>query len=200
MSFVDGFFRFDCHLYDSLSADQPRLQFKLPKHPFESEEQLLGRVVAYLHSYKDGVELTSGPFDHTLPTFWHHDIVGTVFLWGQVGAVEAKKLLKALRAYPQADSRLYIYDHHELRELSDTVPNWKVKSVEQVQLFKIPLEELSALAETLTSSNRWLVTKVDDSLYIEVDGQQQIINFEPLGLDQAMQYARTLKVPAQPSA
>ena len=86
-------YNFKIELADSDRAVYAPLDLRVARHPSETEEHLLTRVLAYCLEYTEGITLSNGLADPDQPAISVRDLTGALRVWIDVGAPEA-----ALRA------------------------------------------------------------------------------------------------------
>lgn len=69
----------------------------LARHPSETDERLMVRLLAYaLHVQEDDtLAFTRGLSEADEPDLWRHDLTGAVDLWVEAGLPDERRLLKA---------------------------------------------------------------------------------------------------------
>lgn len=134
------------------------------RHPSETEERLVARLLAYALCYEEGIQFTKGVGAGEEPDLWLKDPGGRVVLWCEVGLPEAERLVKASR-------------HSEnvvLLAFGKGLPVWKNQHLEKLQLVKnlsiVFLEQrfIDQLVLTIERSINWTVTISDGNVYINV--------------------------------
>src|SRR5438128_1441845 len=84
------------------------LSLRAARHPSESEEYLLTRVLAYCLEYGEGIAFSSGGLSNPdEPALAIRDLTGVLKSWIEVGSPEAARLHKASKAAP----RVAVYAH-----------------------------------------------------------------------------------------
>ena len=116
MSFIDGFYTFNIDLVNVENNIYDKLFLKIPKHPNESFEELISKVLAYCHSYKKELTFSDGYFSPSDPTIWQKDVIGNILSWIQVGAPSYKKIHKAIQQNSESTFKIYFYDKKEPNE------------------------------------------------------------------------------------
>ena len=91
-------YNFDIELADSDRHVYESLALRVARHPSESEEYLVTRLLAYLLEYREGIEFSRGISDPDDPAIAVRDLTGAVTTWIDVGAPEAARLHKASKA------------------------------------------------------------------------------------------------------
>src|SRR5476649_3084166 len=90
----------DRHVYESLAL-------RVARHPSESEEYLVTRVLAYLLEYAEGIEFSRGVSDPDEPAISIRDLTGKIRTWIDIGSPDAARLHKAAKS----GARVVVYTH-----------------------------------------------------------------------------------------
>ena len=67
----------------------------LAKHPSETDERVMVRLLAFAIHASDSLTFTKGLFDVDEPDRWQKDLTGAIELWINVGQPDEKIMLKA---------------------------------------------------------------------------------------------------------
>jgi uncharacterized protein YaeQ len=189
MTFVSGFFNFAIDLNHADQEVFTSFRLKVPRHELESKEYFYGRLIAYLHAYREGIELTQGVSAPKDPSIWVRDALGTISLWVHVGVPEKRKLELSLKQNNAAQHRIYLSSHDEIQRfchhLRGSTTNW----VHNVLFYLIPATLLDQLAATESSSPHWSVSFIDDRLYMSVDGVDLESDIMPIDIWEAFQHS-----------
>jgi uncharacterized protein YaeQ len=105
-------FAFDVDLADSDRQVYEQLSLRLARHPSESDEFLVARLLAYCLEYTEGIEFSRGLSDADDPPIAVCDLTGRLRAWIDVGTPAAERLHRAGKA---AD-RVVVYVHKEHRQ------------------------------------------------------------------------------------
>jgi len=73
------------------------LQTSVARHPSETEERLVARLLAYSLFYEDDLQFTKGVCVGAEPDLWAKGPDGRVLSWVEVGLPEPDRLIKASR-------------------------------------------------------------------------------------------------------
>src|SRR5258708_34694192 len=68
------------------------LELRMARHPSETAEYMLVRVLAYCLEYQEGIELTEGVSSGDEPALVVRDLTGRVIAWIEVGMPDAARL------------------------------------------------------------------------------------------------------------
>jgi uncharacterized protein YaeQ len=150
----------DRGLYESL-------QITVARHPSETEERLLARILAFALYYEPELTFTKGVGAGDEPDLWLKGPDGRVCHWVEVGLPEAERLIKASRHSERVTlcafgSSLPIWEKQQLPKLAG-ISNLTVICLEQVFL--------KSLSERLQRSISWSLTVTEGALYLTIDGE-----------------------------
>ncbi len=151
----------DRALYESIS-------FKAARHPSESEDYLLTRVLAYCLEYTEGIAFSHGGIsDPDDPPLMVKDLTGAWRSWIEIGAPDAARLHRASKASP----RVALYTHKEPRTLLRSYEGQRIHRADAVEVHAFDRDFLGTVAGTLDRRNRWTLSATDGVLYLDVAGE-----------------------------
>ena len=169
MSFIDGFYTFNIDLVNVENNIYDKLFLKIPKHPNESFEELISKVLAYCHSYKKELTFSDGDFSPSDPTIWQKDVIGNILSWIQVGAPSYKKIHKAIQQNSESTFKIYFYDEKEPNEFCYDFRSVKTQDFNKIKFFLIDNEFVEKLTENISTRMNWNISFIDDMLYLHWD-------------------------------
>ncbi|MBI5485151.1 MAG: YaeQ family protein [Deltaproteobacteria bacterium] len=147
----------DRGIYESLQATVAR-------HPSETEERLVARLLAYALFFEPELTFTKGISATDEPDLWLKGPDGRVLLWVEVGLPEADRIIKASRHTGRI----------ALIACGKTLSSWeqqhlpKLDGISNLTLISFDQSFISSLTSRLDRSITWEVTINDGSLYINV--------------------------------
>jgi uncharacterized protein YaeQ len=109
-------FAVDVDLADSDRQVYEQLSLRLARHPSESAEFLVARLLAYCLEYREGIEFSRGLCDADDPPIAVRDLTGELQAWIDVGTPSAERLHRASKAA----ARVVVY-RQWLRQLEGAV-------------------------------------------------------------------------------
>jgi uncharacterized protein YaeQ len=145
------------------------LQLRVPRHPSESEEHLLTRILAYCLEYTEGINFTNGLFEPEGPPIEVRDLTGVLRAWIDVGAPEAARLHRASKAAP----RVAVYTYKDAGQLAARLSLDRIHRVEALELYALDREWLSHLAAKLARRMEFSLTIAEQHIYLS-HGQQTL--------------------------
>lgn len=161
------------HAFDISLADIDRdvyeqLSIKAARHPSESTDYLLTRILAYCLEYTDGIAFSKGGIsDPDEPAITIKDLTGAWRKWVEIGAPDAARLHLASKASP----RVALYTHKEPRILLRAYEGQRIHKAAEVEVYAIDRELLAALAGHLDRRTAWTMSVTDGQLFVDVGGE-----------------------------
>jgi uncharacterized protein YaeQ len=155
---------FDIELADSDREVYESLALRVARHPSESEEYLLTRVLAYALEFTEGIEFSRGLSAPDEPAIAVRDLTGVIQSWIDIGAPEAARLHRASKAVP----RVAVYTHKDPAQLIARLAGERIHRVEALELYTIDRDLIGALAARLERRMAWSVSVSDRELYVSI--------------------------------
>lgn len=143
--------------YETLAATVAR-------HPSETEERLVARLLAYAIFCEDGLTFTRGLCASDEPDIWVRGGDGRVQLWVEVGLPDAERIVKASRHAEQV----------RLLACGRALPNWELQHLPRLtaipNLMVIMLDQafLAGLVQRLERSVSWDITITEGLCYLSI--------------------------------
>src|SRR5438309_11590322 len=101
MALTATVYNFDIGLSDVDRGVYESLSLRVARHPSETEEYLVTRVLAYCLEYTDGIAFTKGIAEPDEPAIVVRDLTGPLVTWIEIGSPAAARLHKASKASPR---------------------------------------------------------------------------------------------------
>lgn len=157
-------YRVNIQLSDVDRGVYESLQTTVARHPSETEERLVARLLAYVIFFEPELTFTKGVSAGDEPDLWMKGPDDRVLLWVEVGLPELDRIVKASRhaarvALVSCGKALQKWEQQHLEKL-ERISNLSVISFDQ------PF--ISSLTSKLDRSISWAVTINDGNLYINV--------------------------------
>lgn len=167
MALPSTIYRVNIQLSDVDRGVYEPLQATVARHPSETEERLVARLLAYALFFEPELAFTKGISAVDEPDLWLKGPDGRVLLWVEVGMPEADRLIKAGRhtervALVACGKTFYNWEQQHLPRL-EGVSNLMVISFDQ--------DFIKSLVAKLDRSINWDVTITDGNLYINIGNE-----------------------------
>ena len=157
-------YNFDIELADTDRHVYEMLSLRVARHPSESEEYLVARVLAYLLEYKEGIEFSRGVSDPEEPAISIRDLTGAMTVWIDIGTPDAARLHKASKAA----SRVAVYTHKDPTQLLRQLEGEKIHRADALELYAIDRALVAALVSRLERRVAFSVSVTDRELFVSI--------------------------------
>ena len=164
MALTATIYNFDIDLADSDRGLYESLALRVARHPSESEEYLVTRVLAYLLEYEPGIEFSRGVSEPDDPALFVRDLTGKTTTWIDVGTPDAARLHKAAKAA----ERVVVYTHKDPAQYLKQLAGAKIHRAAELELYAIDRTLVQALAARLERRMACSVSIDDRDLYVAV--------------------------------
>lgn len=166
MALTATIYNFDIDLADADRNVYETLALRVARHPSESEDYLVTRVLAYCLEYAEGLAFSRGLSEPDEPTLAVRDLTGTIRVWIEVGSPDGARLHKASKA---AD-RVVVYTHKEPGQLLRQLEGAKIHRAGDVDIYSFERTFIGAvsaklqrrMAMTVSISERHILVAMDD--------------------------------------
>jgi uncharacterized protein YaeQ len=158
---------FDIELTDHDRGVYESLALRVARHPSESEEFLIARVLAYLLEYGEGIAFSRGVSDPDEPAIGIRDLTGALTAWIDIGTPDAARLHKAAKAA----ARVVVYTHKDPRPFLDRLTGEKIHRADTLELYALDRTLVGALVARLDRRVAWSVSVSDRELYISIGAE-----------------------------
>ena len=157
-------YTFEVTLNDSDRGVYETLEFRVARHPSETEEYLLTRVLAYCLEYGEGLAFSGGLSEPDVPALSVRDLTGALKSWIEIGAPEPARLHRATKAA----ARVVVYSHKNVAPLLARLDAEPIHRGEQVEIYEVDRELIAALVACLERRMRLDITVTDRHLYVSI--------------------------------
>lgn len=139
------------HTFEIQLADADRgvygtMSFRAARHPSESEEGFVVRILAYSLERAEGIAFSNGIAEPEEPAIAVRDLTGALRVWIDIGAPSAARVHKASKAA----GRVAIYTHKDPEKLLRQWSSERIHRAADIELYSIDrrlVEELAARLE-----------------------------------------------------
>ena len=141
-----------------------KIELKAARHPSETAEHLLVRVLAYCLEYAEGIGFSRGISDPDEPALSVRDLTGVLKVWIDIGSPDAARLHKAGKAAP----RVAVYTHKDPAQLRRQLAGEKIHRVEALELYAFDRDLIAGLVKRLERRMRFDLSVTDRHLYLSI--------------------------------
>ena len=129
----------------------------LARHPSETDERMMIRLLAFAIHAGEALSFTKGLFDTDEPDLWQKDLTGAIELWIEVGQPDEKRLMKACGR----SAKVIVYTYSATSHIWYKQIANKLERARNLTVINIP-SEASAQLEKLASRNMQLQCTIQD--------------------------------------
>jgi uncharacterized protein YaeQ len=143
------------------------LELRAARHPSESEEYFVTRVLAYLLEYTEGIAFSRGISDPDEPAITIRDLTSAITTWIEVGAPDAARLHKASKAA----SRVVVYTHKDPQQLLRNLAGEKIHRAESIELYAVDRALVRDLAAKLERRMAFSISVAEQTIYLSIGAE-----------------------------
>lgn len=181
MALTSTIYNFDVELADEDRHVYESLALRVARHPSESEEYLVARLLAYLLEYTEGIEFSRGVSDPEDPTIAVRDLTGKVRTWIDIGTPDAARLHKASKAA----ERVAVYTHREPAQFLKQLAGAKIHRADALELYALDRGLVSALVERLERRVAFSASIAERELFVSIGSDTLTGRVVPLAIADA---------------
>lgn len=142
----------------------------LARHPSETDERLMVRVLAFALHASESLANGKGISDTEEPDLWQKDLTGAIELWIEVGQPDEKRLLKAAGR----SEKVIVYSYSAASHVWFRQVAGKIDRAKNVSVVNIPAEASAAL-EKLAQRTMQLQCTIQDGQVWLTDGAETVL-------------------------
>ena len=153
-------------LSDVDSGVYENISLRIARHPSETAEYMIVRVLAYCLEFQEGISLTEGVASGDEPAILVRDLTGKISAWIEVGLPDASRLHRGSKL----SGRAVVYTHR-LRQLLNQLDGKSIHKPETVRIFAFDsdfVEEVSVLIDRRSSIG---LSITEQQIYLTIDGR-----------------------------
>lgn len=166
MALTATVYNFDVDLADADRGRYETLALRVARHPSESEEYLVARVLAYCLEYAEGIAFSSGLSDPEQPTLAVRDLTGAVRVWIEIGTPDAARLHKASKAA----GRVVVYTHKDPRQLLRQLAGERIHRADALEIYSLDRTLVASIVARLARRVAMTLSIADRHLLVALEG------------------------------
>ena len=142
----------------------------LARHPSETDERMMIRLLAFAIHASDSLAFTKGLFDTEEPDLWQKDLTGAIQLWIEVGQPDEKRLMKACGR----SEKVVVYSYAATSHIWYKQIANKLERAKNLTVINIPAEASSEL-QALANRNMQLQCTIQDGQIYLTDSVSTVL-------------------------
>ena len=140
------------------------LDLRVARHPSESAEYMVARILAYCLEYRDGIAFTEGLSSGDDPPVLVRDLTGKITVWIEVGMPSADRLHRASKLA----ERVAVYTHRDIRQVLAQFEGERVHRAAGIPIYALDRGVVEACAAALDRRSALTVSVIDGQIYLEI--------------------------------
>jgi len=157
-------FTFEIDLADADRGVYEHLDLRVARHPSESDQFLVARVLAYCLEFTDGIAFSRGLSDADDPPMAVRDLTGTLQTWIDVGTPSVERLHRASKASP----RVVVYIHKDHAQWLTSLDGAKIHRAGELELRAIDRGLIRDLADALERRMSFALSVAENELFVSL--------------------------------
>lgn len=153
----------------------------LARHPSETSERMMVRLLAFLRHADEQLKFTRGLSETSEPDLWLKDLTGHTRLWIEVGMPDARRLTQASGRAEQ----VVVYAYGRQAQLWWKQTEKAVARLANLSVYLLPTAFTQALAEMAERSMRVVCSIQDGQLYLTCGENTVDVDIPPCQVQQA---------------
>jgi uncharacterized protein YaeQ len=145
------------------------LELRVARHPSETAEFMLVRVLAYCLEYREGIEMTSGVSASDEPAIVVRDLTGRVTAWIEIGLPDAERLHRGSKIA----GRAVVYTHRDVRQLLAQLEGTKIHRGSEIPIRAFDRSAIDQIASLLDRRSSFALTVSGGELHLSI-GEQTV--------------------------
>lgn len=143
------------------------LELRVARHPSETAEYMLTRVLAYCLEYEDGIAFSDGGVsDADEPAVLVRDLTGRLTAWIDVGAPDADRIHRAAK---RAD-RVVVYTHRDPVKVLAALRGKRIHRADAIPVYSVDRDVVDTASAALERRNTVALSVTERSLFLDVNG------------------------------
>ena len=143
------------------------LDLKVARHPSETAEYMVVRILAYCLEYQEGIELTEGVSSGDEPALVVRDLTGRVKAWIEVGMPDANRLHRGSKLA----GRVAVYTHRDPRQVLAQFAGEKIHRSDEIPIRAFDRRLIEQIAAVIDRRTSFSLSVSQGELYVSIGDQ-----------------------------
>jgi len=166
MALTATIYHYSLQLADVDRGVYETLETRLARHPSETAEYMLTRLLAWSLEYQEGIAFTEGVAAVDEPAVLVRDLTGRITHWIEVGAPDAERLHRGSKLA----GRAAVYTHRDPAPWLAQLAGSKIHRAAEIPVYAFGRELMSAAAARLERRNSVSISVTERQLYLDING------------------------------
>lgn len=158
---------FTVELSDADRGVYRTLDLRVARHPSETPQFMLARVLAYCLEYREGIALSAGIAAVDEPAVLVRDLTGRITAWIEVGAPDAERLHRGSKLA----GRCAVYAHRDPGPWLQQLAGQKIHRAAEIPVYSFERSFMDEASAALERRATLALSVTGRHLYLDVDGR-----------------------------
>jgi uncharacterized protein YaeQ len=155
-------YNFSIDLSDMDRGVYETLELRVARHPSETADYMVVRVLAYCLEYQEGIMLTEGVSAGDEPALVVRDLTGRVTAWIEVGMPDAARLNRGSKHA----GRVAVYTHRDVRQLLSQLSGEKIHRAGDIPVRAFDRGTIAEIAAAIGRRTSFSLSVTHGELYL----------------------------------
>ncbi|MGE0360274.1 MAG: YaeQ family protein [Vicinamibacterales bacterium] len=155
------------------------LDLRVARHPSESAEYMLARVLAYCLEYQDGIAFTDGVSSGDEPAVVVRDLTGRLTAWIEIGLPSAERLHRGHKLA----GRAAVYTHRDVRQWLGQMRGARIHRADAIPVVAFDPAVMEQAAAGLQRRAALTVSVMDGQLFLAIGDRQWTLGLKTHAID-----------------
>lgn len=147
----------------------------IARHPSESEERMMVRLLAFIRHASESLKFTKGISTDDEPDIWQQSLSGEIELWIELGQPDEKRIRKACGRAKAV--YLYLYSGHGAEIWWEQISS-KLMSIDNLHIYNLPTAQRDELSQLCQKSMVLQATVQDGEIWLSNGELSATINLQ----------------------
>lgn len=167
MALTATIYNFTIDLSDMDRGVFESLSLRVARHPSETVEYMVVRVLAYCLEFREGIELTEGISSGDEPALLVRDLTGRMTAWIEVGMPDANRLHRGMKLA----GRAAVYTHRDTRQLLGQLAGARIHRGDEIPIRAFDRAAIEQLAARLDRRTSMAISVSGSDLFVSLGGE-----------------------------
>ena len=158
-------YQFSIDLSDMDRGVYETLELRVARHPSETAEYMIVRVLAYCLEYEEGITMTEGVSSGDEPALLVRDLTEKVTAWIEVGMPDATRLHRGSKHA----GRVAVYTHRDARQLLAQLAGQKIHRASGIRIRAFDRGVIEAIANAIARRTSLSLSVAHGEAYVSID-------------------------------
>jgi uncharacterized protein YaeQ len=157
-------YQFFIDLSDTDRGVYETLELRVARHPSESAEYMVVRLLAYCLEYEEGIAMTGGVSSGDEPALLVRDLTGKTTAWIEVGMPDAARLHRGSKHA----GRVAVYTHRDAKQLLAQLAGEKIHRADAIRIRAFDRATVAEIAEAIDRRTSLSVSVAHGEVYVSI--------------------------------